>query len=274
MAITYGPFNSGPGANFYQDKWVKMSRQWQVSGVNAGELNEFEVYADSSGMQVKVKSGVAWLRGQYIESDAEVIKAIAASNPTYGRIDLVILRVDWINMVCEIAVLTGTPAASPAEPALTQNTSVWEIPIGKVTVDAAATTIAANKASASRKWSNLVTIPIIIGNGVTVIPTGVVGYIPIDMDLKLQRWTLVGDVSGSIVIDIWNDYDGTFPPDVADTIVGGGGTKPTLSSAQKNTAFMTGWARTLIGSGTHLALKVDSATTVKQVTLALIGYRP
>lgn len=274
MTITYGPFNSGDGANFYQDKWVKMSRQWLPSGVNAGELNEFEIYGDSSGMQVKVKSGVAWLRGQYIESDAEVIKAIAASDPTYGRIDLVILRVDWVNMVCEIAVLTGTPSGSPAAPALTQNTSKWEIQIGRVTVDAGVTTIAAGKVSASRKWSNLVTIPVIIGNGVTVITTGLAGFIPIDMDLKLQRWTLVGDVSGSITVDIWNDYDGVFPPDVADTIVGGGGTKPSLSSAQKNTGWMTGWTRTLIGSGTHLAINVDSATTVKQVTLALIGYRP
>ena len=274
MTITYGPFNSGDGANFYQDKWVKMSRQWLPSGVNAGELNEFEVYADSSGMQVKVKSGNAWLRGQYIESDAEVIKAIAAADATYGRIDWVILRVDWVNMVCEIDVLTGTPSASPVSPTLTQNTSLWEIRIGIVTVDAAVTTIAVDKVVKARKWSNLVTIPIIIGTGISVIPTGVAGYVPIDMDMVIKSWFLVADVSGSIVIDLWNDTYGNFPPLVGDTIVGGGGTKPALVSAQKNFSAPTGWALTTLEGGSYLGINVDSATTVKQVTLHLVVYRP
>lgn len=107
-----------------------------------------------------------------------------------------------------------------------------------------------------------------VGSG--VIPTGVKMYIEVPVTLKITGWTLVGNVSGSIVIDIWRDSYANFPPTVADTITGS--EKPTLSSQQKNQdltlASGAGWT---INAGDVLGINVDSATTVEQVTLSLRG---
>jgi len=82
-----------------------------------------------------------------------------------------------------------------------------------------------------------------------------------------HRATLLADVSGSIVIDIWKDTYANFPPTVADTITASA--KPTLASAQKaQDSTLTGWTTT-IAAGDILAFNVDSITTVTRVTLSL-----
>jgi hypothetical protein len=103
--------------------------------------------------------------------------------------------------------------------------------------------------------------------GAGVIATGVKMYIEVPVTLKIIGWTLVANVSGSIVIDVWRDSYANFPPTVADTIAGS--EKPTLSSVQKNQDLtLTTWTQT-VNAGDVLGINVDSATTVEQVTLTL-----
>ena len=128
-----------------------MARLWLPTGPILGEDLGLEVFADSSGMQVKVRTGKGWVQGHYYETDATLTKSIAAADPTNPRDDRVVLRADFVNNLCEIAVLTGTPNASPTPPALTQSTSKWEVSLGKVRVDAAVGTIAANKVTDERQ---------------------------------------------------------------------------------------------------------------------------
>lgn len=147
---TYAPFDAGPGANISEDTWRKFMRHVLADGVLATVTNEFEVFADSTGMQVKVKSGECWIRGHWGESTAQKTLAIATAHATLGRKDRVILRCDFVNNRIELDVLTGTASGSPVLPTLTQNTTKWEIGIGQVTVDAAVSTIAAAKITDER----------------------------------------------------------------------------------------------------------------------------
>jgi hypothetical protein len=112
---------------------------------------------------------------------------------------------------------------------------------------------------------------IIFDGGGSVITTGNHGGdIRMPYDATLVSWTLEADVSGSIVVDIWkHSYVLDTPPVVGDTIIGGGGTKPTLASHQSNTdTTLTGYNVTFT-AGDVLRFNVDSATTVKRVTLNL-----
>ncbi len=110
-----------------------------------------------------------------------------------------------------------------------------------------------------------------IGNGVEVITTGVKGYIEIPFDCELEAYRLVGDVSGSMVIDLWKDTFANFPPTGGDSICGT--TKPNLSSEQrKENTSLIGWTKTW-SKGDWLAVNVDSAATVKQATLSLTGRK-
>lgn len=134
------PFSNSPMTT--QEQWSKMAQNWRETGVIKGALNELQVYADSTGMQVKVKSGRAFIEGHFYESDSEEVLAIGAANSTNPRIDRVIVRLDWITGTIQLAVLQGVAAVSPSVPALTQNSSRWEISLAQVRVNANTATIA------------------------------------------------------------------------------------------------------------------------------------
>ena len=114
-------------------------------------------------------------------------------------------------------------------------------------------------------------IEVVIGNGSTAITTGVKGYLEVPFDCTVIAWRIVGDQSGSIVIDVWKDIYTNFPPVDADSIAGS--ELPTLSSQQKNEdTNLTTWT-TALTDGDWLGFNVDSATTVTQVTLSLTVRR-
>jgi hypothetical protein len=157
MAVVdaYYPFDSGSGANVTETQWSQFMRFLLGSGVIRGELNELEAYADSTGMQVKVKTGRCWILGHYGEVTNQQTLAIAAADPTNPRIDRVVARLDWTNNRIELAILTGTPAGSPSSPTLTRSATVWELSLGRVAVAAAATTIAAANVTDERRDSTV-----------------------------------------------------------------------------------------------------------------------
>src|SRR5512137_1076437 len=67
--------------------------------------------------------------------------------------------------------------------------------------------------------------------GVNIVgtATGFKGYKAIPFDMTITGWRMVGNAAGSIVVDIKACASGSLPTTVS--IIGGGGTKPTLSSA-------------------------------------------
>lgn len=139
MGKTFLPLAKSPIST--PDLWVKAARNWLATGIIKAYLNELQVYADSTGMQIKVKSGAANVQGIYFDSDAEEILAISAANASNPRIDRIIVRLDLPADSIDFAVIQGAPAASPAAPSLTQNNTRWEISLAQVYVGMNASTI-------------------------------------------------------------------------------------------------------------------------------------
>ncbi len=111
----------------------------------------------------------------------------------------------------------------------------------------------------------------IIDGGGAAIGTGVKGDLEIPFACTITRASLLGDQSGSIVVDIWADTYANFPPTVADTITASA--KPTISSATKSQdTTLTGWDTTL-DAGSVLRFNVDSCTTTTRCTVSLIVTR-
>ena len=104
-----------------------------------------------------------------------------------------------------------------------------------------------------------------------VITTGQKGYIRIPYGFTITSWTLIGSPSGSITFDIWRT-NGAIPT-VANTIIGGGGTKPSLStSTYATSSTLTNW--TITGAtGDVIGWNVDSCTTTTTATLQLFVTR-
>lgn len=92
-------------------------------------------------------------------------------------------------------------------------------------------------------------------------------WIEINFDCTIEGHTVLADATGSIVIDLWVDTYANYPPTVADSICASA--LPMLSAAQKaQDTTLTGWT-TAITRGKILKAHVNSAGTVKAVTLTL-----
>lgn len=107
------------------------------------------------------------------------------------------------------------------------------------------------------------------GDGVNAIDSSTEReqWLELNFDCTIEGYSLTADAVGSIVVDLWYDTYANYPPTVADTITASA--KPTLSSANKaQDITLTGWTTALARGGT-LKAHVNSAGTVKAVTLTL-----
>ena len=106
----------------------------------------------------------------------------------------------------------------------------------------------------------------VIDGGNSVITTGLKGFIEWGFAAQIMGWTIMADVVGSIVVDVWKDSYANFAPTVADSITGS--EKPTLSSAQKNQDLSLTSFSTMVAKGDIWAFNVDSVSAIKRVTIA------
>lgn len=106
-----------------------------------------------------------------------------------------------------------------------------------------------------------------IDGGGSPITTGLKGFVYVPFDCTITAVTMLADVSGSVVVDIWRDVYGSHPPTDADSITAAA--VPTISGAVKSqNTTLTGWT-TQLNEGDILAYNVDSAATITSVTIAL-----
>jgi hypothetical protein len=177
---------------------------------------------------------------------------------TFARTVHTHVESDITNLVADLAAkaplaspaLSGNPTA-PTPAAADNDTSI-------------ATTAFVQGEIANAKIS---TISFVIDGGGAAISTGIKGDLEIPFACTINQWTLLGDQSGSIVIDIWKDTYANYPPTVADTITASA--KPTITTAVKGqSATLTGWA-TAIAAGATLRFNVDSVSAMQRVTLSL-----
>jgi hypothetical protein len=148
------PFDAGPGAAVLEVDWQKMAQEFLATGVISNRLNQLAVTADGSGMVVSAASGRAQVTGFFYENDAALALTIAAADATNPRIDTVVLRLDRAANSTALAVLTGTPAASPVPPALTQTDALYELPLADVRVNAAVGVINAGDVTDRRTFTS------------------------------------------------------------------------------------------------------------------------
>lgn len=120
--------------------------------------------------------------------------------------------------------------------------------------------------------SGTIAMNFVIDGGTAAITTGSKGMVRVPVAATLVEVALLADQSGSIVVDIrrtpYADYQPGTHPVSGDSIIGGSGTKPTISSTYKSSdTTFTSWADTTLDAGDILEFYVDSATTIRKVTV-------
>lgn len=147
MAQSSWPTVAG-GRAINDTQWEQMASGFAADGVVGAPTDTALVYADATGMQVKVRANkLALVRGHgWASGGAEFTKTIGANSSGSTRIDLIVLRLTRSTWDVTIEVKAGTPGAGV--PALTQDATgsgagVYEIAVAQVNVANGAATIAA-----------------------------------------------------------------------------------------------------------------------------------
>lgn len=146
---------------------------------------------------ITVHPGAALVQGIAYLSDADKNLTIATNASGNPRIDTIILRSDYALQTVRLAVLQGTPAATPAPPALTQTINVmWEIPIADVAVANGFVTIVNDNITPRQEWVNAppgVYLDNVLNNSGVVLETGDVVIWDATADRAVTTTILIND---------------------------------------------------------------------------------
>lgn len=170
-------------------------------------------FADSTGLNVKVKAGVAMSQGVLFVSDAQVTLAISTADATNPRWDAVVVDYDFGNDTYALSVVTGTPAATPSYPSLTRDSDEYQVLLGYVYVDSNVLTISASDVRDFRDYcSALRNLHIGIGNEESELPVDtLVEGIRIPHGMHVTRIDFLANTAGSAQLDIRLGTSGGFP---------------------------------------------------------------
>lgn len=135
-----------------------MCSSFMPDGIVGTIADTTAVYADSTGMQVKIRSGkIATVHGHgWYSGSSDFTKTVTANASGSARVDLVVLRLSRSTWAITAEVKAGTPG-SGVPPSLTQDAAttgagVWEIPLATVAVANGAVTIAAGNVTNAQQY--------------------------------------------------------------------------------------------------------------------------
>ena len=145
------PFGSGNT----EANWREFMRRMVVSGVIREVDGEMRVFADSTGMQVKIDPGEVVIEGHWGKIASQKILPISSANPSNPRFDLVVARARFDLDKVEYTVINGTPATFPLPPSMTRDATTWDIPLALVLVGAGVSTITSASVRLCREWGGM-----------------------------------------------------------------------------------------------------------------------
>lgn len=147
MTLNYGIFDSAdpasPDRTYTATLLSRIAGKCLSNGVVPGDLNELRItVADPPAMKIVVSTGTAIINGRFCENDTAFPLNITAANASNPRIDRVVVRLSAVtNRTIDIVVKAGTPASSPAAPALTRTSDVYEVSLASIAVGAGVSSI-------------------------------------------------------------------------------------------------------------------------------------
>lgn len=141
-------FNAEKTANGTYDRtynaedWAAYFATFVGNGVSCTPTTNLQVES-SSGMNVIVNSGIAFINGYRYENTTPLTLQINQANSTYDRITSIILELNLNNRNIICTTLDGTAEPNPQAPTLIRTDSIYQLQLATVYVPAGATSIGA-----------------------------------------------------------------------------------------------------------------------------------
>lgn len=131
MAETFGFF---PDVPYGPEDFTEYFTDFYTNGIHAEDTSYFQVL-ENSGMTLTVKRGTAYVDGHFFKPPTDLTVRLAESDVEYPRIDLVVIRCDYVNENVRLEVITGEPNAVPTIPKMERNAGVYDLGLAAITVN-------------------------------------------------------------------------------------------------------------------------------------------
>lgn len=143
MSFASGFFNSVDHDRLYDATDISRLFDGLIRDGIFASIGDCLVVKQSANMNVTVGTGRAWFNHTWSYNDALYPVTIPASEILMDRIDAIVLEINSVESVRanSIKLIKGTPASSPAKPALTNTKEVHQYPLAYVTVGKEVTSI-------------------------------------------------------------------------------------------------------------------------------------
>jgi len=153
MTQTSWPFD---GIDTTETQYSQLFRRMQMDGVwGAPGDTAVKVTADSTGMNVKIAAGYAFVRGHmYYNSD--VLTLAVPVGDVGARTDVVVLRLDPTANTILPAIVKGVSGNSAAQPLNKTDAGLYDVPLARLAIVAGAATIAPAAVTDARQFAGQV----------------------------------------------------------------------------------------------------------------------
>lgn len=141
MAITSGFFNSVNGDRRYKaDFFAEYFASFIANGIFPNPSTGMQVIANGN-MTVSIRAGKAWIKGYYVNNDADYLLSLGVADGVLKRIDRIVLRLDFSSRQITPVVKKGTAASSPTAPSLQRDADAYELGLADVLISNGAISI-------------------------------------------------------------------------------------------------------------------------------------
>lgn len=143
-----------PDRSYKAEEFARFFSSFISNGVFPNPSTNLQVLSLDNNMTVNVKQGLAWINGYFYENTDNLSLNIDNADGVLNRIDLVVVRLDFINREINCKIKKGTFASNPIVPSLTRTQDRYELCIATIRVNAGATAITQNMVTDTRLDSN------------------------------------------------------------------------------------------------------------------------
>lgn len=248
MTISYGFYDSLNGDRTYTAlEFSSMFDGIVADGIFASVGDGFGVTADT-GMDILVGSGRAWFNSTWTANDSAISLTVDAADPTFDRIDTVVIEVDSDPLVRAntVKIVKGTPSATPVAPTLAATATKHQYALADILVGAAVIEITALDITNQVG----VTTPLAVG----ILTTMTIGWAFDQWEAEFQAWftNLQNQLDTNQVTNLQNQINGLdtrvddletdmtqAQADIVTLFAGGGGiSDPSLAMASGPDAWL------------------------------------
>lgn len=123
------------GGQYYgPDDFTNYFTDFYTNGIKADSAENLQVVANTN-MALEVKAGTAYIDGHFFKTKASKTITLPESDVQYSRIDVVVVRCDYINKRVKLDVIKGTAAENPTIPELQRINGIYDLGLAAVTVN-------------------------------------------------------------------------------------------------------------------------------------------